>query len=214
VCNATSCGGGCCSGTTCTNGFGDSTCGSGGAGCSDCTTIPSQICLSSGRTCGCSAGDDPWGTTCGGATDLGNFGQNSSQTISGRLRTGDNWFRVNFPTPPTPNGGFHPVISISSNDNSYRFEVRVGSCTGGAWACRNEGGSAGQVTSWDVQGISGRTDGLRCGAGCGPQKCICNSCTACSATGYTATPAVGVVFIHVFRPAGPACIDYNLTISD
>jgi hypothetical protein len=121
---------------------------------------------------------------------------------------------VNFPTAPNPNGGFHPAISINSTDSAYRFEVRVGSCGGGASACLQEGGSAGSVTSWDVKNNSVRTDGIRCGSGCGNNKCICNSCTSpCSGSAYSATPAVGVVFIHVFRSGG-SCADYNLTISD
>ena len=53
----------------------------------NCSAVPSQICLGN-RTCGCSLGDDGWGTVCAGS-NLGTFGQNSSQSFNGRLRVGD-----------------------------------------------------------------------------------------------------------------------------
>jgi hypothetical protein len=216
ACTFTSCGGGCCSGTTCNGGSANNACGTNANSCVDCTTIPSQICLGS-RTCGCASGDGPYaGTTCASPWNIGSVGQNSTQSFTGRLRSGDNWFVVNFTTAPAPTGGFHPQLGISGN--GYVFEVRVGSCSGGDWACApgdiGDPSFASSVTAWEVKGVSGRTDGQGCGAPCGSQKCICNSCSCTSGGGYSATPAVGVILIHVFRPAGPSCGDYTLTVID
>jgi hypothetical protein len=178
--------------------------------CSWSCSYPPWVDVDGQWSNGCECADDSWGKTCGAATGLGNIYQGQGTSRSGKLpfTNGENWFQVTFPTPPS-NPGNHPVISISSDDSTFRFDVYGSTCGSGAKGCLNEGGSALSRYSWDVFG-GGATNGI----GCGDTSKFCYSCN-CSYPGYIPTPAVGTVLIRVFRPGGAAsCLNYTLSVSD
>jgi hypothetical protein len=127
----------------------------------------------------------------------------------------ENWFKVTF-VGDVNNNAYHPHITITSGSDDIRFDVQSGaSCSSGLLSCPAEGnGAAANLKNWEVKASpGGNITGVACGAGCGPNKCICNGCV-CTSTGFSPLPFVGTVYIKVHRVTGsPTCNTYTLSVS-
>jgi hypothetical protein len=153
-------------------------------------------------TCGCPGGDDGYGKSCGGATNLGSISSigGSLPTVTGKLiNSGEqNWFLVNF-AGDSSNTSYHPKITVTSPDNDVFLIVYSGTC-GAVLSCGDgTAQSPTGVAAWEVQYTAGDP-------------------TVYPVTGshFQAIAPVGAVTIEVLRKSGdPAtCNSYTLTISE
>jgi hypothetical protein len=162
---------------------------------------------------GCECPDDGGGKACSSYTDLGTIASGgSAPTQIGHLPLAfeEKWYRVNFSSPPSSSPVHYANIIITSDDGSIRFDVLRGPCTGTSALNCGDGGVSTSRYSWDQQQV-GDASGIVCGSSTKACQTTCN----CSRPAYDQVPAVGVVFIRVFRPGGAAtCVKYSLTVND
>jgi hypothetical protein len=195
---------------------------------SNTCSIPSNGCCSGwvdvdgAWSNGCECQDDGLGKSCGAATGLGNVNQGGGSTSKVGvlpLPNEENWFQVTF--NGTRDTSYHPHVTISSVDD-IRFDIFNGlNCSSPTLSCPGEGNApSSNRTNWEVfwsNGDGRATSGLACGAGCGPQQCVCNSCV-CTSTGYNGMQAPGnggTIYIKVHRVTGsPTCHTYTLSVTD
>ena len=100
-------------------------CGGGDCLITDCN--PTWYDVDGAYSTGCECGDDPIGSTCADALDLGVFATGDSTMVSGRLPVGssEDWVRVSFPASfGRPGSGMPRVELTAIPDSTYKFEVR------------------------------------------------------------------------------------------
>ena len=144
---------------------------------------------------GCECCDDAHGHTCAAATDGGALALGQTLPFTGTIPepAGGDWFTVTFNNET--NVAFHASVTLSVNPtNQFVFDVLSGTCTGSSLTCGVETGqtSTGKTT-WEEFYAS-------------PMPPVA-----------TPVPAVGTVYIHVYRAnvsAAATCDQYTLTVSE
>jgi hypothetical protein len=195
--------------------------------CSTTTNTCSYICftnfydLDGSASNGCECQDDVSGAgDCSTAIDMGTVPAGGSAALkTGHLPLANEvkWYKVNFSSVTTPSN--HPVISLTSDDGSVRFDIVRGCPVSGALTCGGgEGNSTAKVT-WEQQlnQLPNPTKDQTGNGGGGYPSCPtarCNTCT-CS-TPYSPMPAPGLLYIKVYRVGGlaTACPQYRLSATD
>jgi len=110
--------------------------------------------VNSTYSAGCECMDDGSGNTCGAALSLGNLGVGASSTQNGKIIPGQvDWFTVGFSNSGRGDSQGVPTVSVSHSTggaNPFRLEI-IPACGGTPYACGNEGGMAGAVTSYSFR---------------------------------------------------------------
>ncbi len=157
---------------------------------------------------GCECCDSVYGKSCGAATAGGALTVGGAAvTYSGSIpevggsSVGD-WFSVTF-TGET-NTAFHANIQLTAGAGEFVFDLVQSSCGGANLNC-GEGGACTSKTQWEesYSGPSPAADP--------------NSKTPGGVSNFTPIPAVGTVFIHVYRASASAaatCNQYKLVIQE
>jgi hypothetical protein len=175
-------------GTTSTTG---GTCGIGTctAGCYD---------LDQQYSDGCECCDDEVGKSCGAATALGApslGGAAIAKTGVLPNPTDGDWYQVTFNNEN--NVAFHGLIQLTAGGGEYIFDVIQGSCSGIPMSC-GEGGNCTGKTAWE-ESYSGP-----------------NPPADPTDPTFKAIPAVGAVWIHVYRAntSMTSCNEYTLSVQE
>jgi len=147
---------------------------------------------------GCECCNDTVGKSCAAATALGTLSLGAAPvTTPGKLPnpTDGDWFQVTFNSES--NTAFHGLIQLTTGGGEYVFDVIQGSCSGGPMSC-GEGGSCTGKTAWE-ESYSGPN----------PPADPTNP-------GFVPIPAVGAVWIHVYRAntATETCNPYTLSVQE
>jgi hypothetical protein len=156
------------------------------------------VCSMPGGTCGCAA-KDMNGQTCAAATALGTLALGQTAPATGLIptATGGDWFTVTFSNESSTS--FHGKILFTANPGmQFVFDIIQTSCTGTGLAC-GEGGKCTSKTEWEESY-----------AGVNPPGDPTNA-------SFTPIPAIGAVFIHVYRSATsetPTCDQYSLQVGE
>jgi hypothetical protein len=158
---------------------------------------------------GCECCDSVYGKTCatataGGALTVGMTPLTYTGSIPemGGSSLGD-WFSVTF--SGESNTAFHGLIQLTSGAGEFVFDILQSSCSGAPMACGTEGGSCTGKTAWEESYVGPNPAGDP------------TSVSPSGASNFTAIPAVGTVFIHVYRAnasAPPDCNAYKLSIQE
>jgi hypothetical protein len=168
------------------------TCTMGTCGIGSCN--PGCYHLTMNEMDGCECCDDPLGKMCSVATGVGPIGIGGNASETGKLpgMNEEDWLQVTF-NGDNNNKSYHPHITFSANPNGeFAFDI-YGSCGGAPIGC-GEGGSCSQKTDWEV--FYGATMG-------NPGD-----------PNWAPLPAVGTVFVRVYRVAGgQTCDQWTLAIT-
>jgi hypothetical protein len=153
---------------------------------------------------GCECCDDKVGKSCAAATALGSLSLGAAAiTRTGVLpvATDGDWYQVTFNSED--NTAFHGLIQLTTGGGEYLFDVIQGSCNGSPLSC-GEGGNCTGKTAWE-ESYSGPNPAAD------P-----NSKTPTGASNFTQVPAVGAVWIHVYRAnmAATSCNPYTLSVQE
>lgn len=161
------------------------------AGCADINKV---------YTDGCECCDDTTaGKSCSAATPLGTnplvVGA-APATATGVLPTNDgDWYAVTFASEN--NIAFHALVQLTTGSSEYVFDVIQGGCGGTPINCNDGNSSTGRVT-WETS-YSGPNPPADPGS-----------------PGFQPIPALGTLYIHVYRanPATMTCNPYTLSVQE
>lgn len=181
---------------TCTN----NTCGIGACtmGCFDLNNMFAD---------GCECCNDSYGKQCSTPTSGGNLSVGGAKlSYSGTIPepTGGDWFNVTFTN--TSDTAFHALIDLTTNPNKeFVFDVVSGCSSGATQLPCQDGGDCQAKVQWEVSYM-------------GPNPAADpNSKSPSGASNFQPIPAIGSVYIHVYRAnqaAAATCDGYTLEISE
>jgi hypothetical protein len=172
-------------------------------GIKDCD--PSCYNLDGQYANGCECCDDVYGKTCATATALGSLtlGAAPITETNGVLPVGTegDWFQVDFNSEN--NVAFHGLVQLTQGGGEYVFDIIQGSCGGNALSC-GEGGTCTGKTAWEVSYSGPNPPGDP------------NSKTPSGVSNFQPIPAVGSVWIHVYRAntSMVTCNPYTLSVQE
>ena len=169
-----------------------------GGTCSIGTCVAGCYDLDGQYADGCECCDDKVGKSCSAATALGTLSLGAAPlTRTGVLPnpTEGDWYQVNFNSES--NTAFHGLIQLTTGGGEYIFDVIQGSCSGSPMSC-GEGGNCTGKTAWEESYV-------------GPNPPADSTNPA-----FTPVPAVGAVWIHVYRAnmAATSCNPYTLSVQE
>ncbi len=168
------------------------------AGCYDLNssyTDGCECCDTTGAAHTCAGAGNPTALTIGG----------TPVTFTGTIPepTGGDWYAVSFADPGT-NTAFHPKVTFSANPSiEFLFEIIQGACGNPDMGCP-EGGNVTGKTDWEISYV-------------GPSPVANPASYPVTGSHFIPIPAVGTVFIHVYRASTSApatCDQYALVVSE
>jgi hypothetical protein len=160
----------------------------------DCPAQGSS-CPTPGGSCQC-PGQNTVGGSCGAATPEGPLALGQTLTATGNLSTpvAEDWVAVTFGGDHN-NKTYHPSVAVTGGSaGEFVFDI-VASCGGAQLAC-GDGGNCTGKTTWEVMYGAQATGKY-------------------GDPGWQGIPAVGTVYVRVYRGTGPVtCDQFTLTMGD